>query len=99
MKEIVFTADEPIYCASGPVLQCGASVDGSSASYAVTAEALEDHFGAISCRAEDLMAAFSSHRSDIEAVARAMFEMTGSKQITLHSGHFRFPLDSLVTRP
>lgn len=92
MKEIVFTTGDPIYCATGPVLQCGASVDGSSASYAITAEALEDHFGARSCRSEDLVQAFSGHRGDIEAVARAMFEMTGSKQITLHSGHFRFPV-------
>ncbi|ANH76931.1 DUF1488 domain-containing protein [Ralstonia insidiosa] len=92
MKQIEFQACEPIYCAAGPTLLCGASVDGNNATYAITAEALEDHFGARSCRSEDLVQAFSGHRNDIEAVARAMFEMTGSKQITLHSGHFRFRL-------
>lgn len=90
MKQIEFSAADPTYDAAGPALQCGASVDGSSASYAITAEALEDHFGARSCRSEDLVRAFSSHRNDIEAMARTMFEMTGSKQITLHSGLFRF---------
>lgn len=92
MKQIEFSTSDPIYCAAGPVLQCGASVDGSKASYAITAEALEDHFGARSCRSEDLVQAFFGHRSHIEAVARAMFEMTGATQITLHSGHFRFPV-------
>ena len=92
MKEIEFSTSEPTYCAAGPVLQCRASVDGNNATYAITAEALEDHFGARSCRSEDLVQAFAGHRGDIEAVARAMFELTGSKQITLHSGHFRFPV-------
>jgi len=92
MKQIEFLACEPTYCAAGPALQCRASVDGASATYAVTAEALEDHFGARSCRSEDLVLAFSGHRSDIEAVARTMFEMTGARQVTLHSGHFRFRL-------
>ncbi|MCO5414834.1 DUF1488 domain-containing protein [Ralstonia mojiangensis] len=90
MKEIRFLPDEPTYCAAGPRLQCRASVDGSSASYAITAEALEDHFGARSCRSDDLLSAFKGHRGDIENVARMLFEQTGSKEITLHSGHFRF---------
>lgn len=90
MKQIRFLPDEPTYCAAGPRLQCRASVDGNSASYAITAEALEDHFGARSCRSDDLLSAFQVHRGDIEAVARMLFEQTGSKEITLHSGHFRF---------
>lgn len=90
MKQIKFLPDDPTYCAAGPLLQCGASVDGTCASYAITAEALEDHFGARSCRSDDLLSAFRVHRCDIEDVARTLFEQTGSKQITLHSGHFRF---------
>ncbi|EFP64113.1 uncharacterized protein DUF1488 [Ralstonia pickettii] len=90
MKQIRFLPDDPTYCAAGPHLQCRASVDGCSASYAITAEALEDHFGALSCRSDDLLSAFKVHRGDIEEVARLLFEQTGSKEITLHSGHFRF---------
>ncbi|MCO5398847.1 DUF1488 domain-containing protein [Ralstonia soli] len=90
MKQILFPPDEPTYCAAGPLLQCGASIDGSCASYAITAEALEDHFGARSCRSDDLLSAFHVHRGDIEKVARSLFEQTGAKDITLHSGHFRF---------
>ncbi|CAJ0887538.1 DUF1488 family protein [Ralstonia mannitolilytica] len=56
----------------------------------ITAEALEDHFGARSCRSDDLLSAFRVHRSHIEEVARTLFEQTGAKDITLHSGHFRF---------
>ncbi len=90
MKQIVFSPGEPSYCPVGPVLQCAASVDGHQACYAITAEALEDHFGARSYRSEDLKQAFTGHRDDIESMARALFEVTGSKDITLHSGHFRF---------
>ncbi|ATG21797.1 DUF1488 family protein [Ralstonia mannitolilytica] len=90
MKHIRFLPGEPTYCAAGPLLQCGASIDGSCASYAITAEALEDHFGARSCRSDDLLSAFRVHRSHIEEVARTLFEQTGAKDITLHSGHFRF---------
>ncbi|CAJ0800178.1 hypothetical protein LMG19083_03406 [Ralstonia psammae] len=90
MKQIRFLPDDPTYCAAGPHLQCRASIDGSSASYVITAEALEDHFDARSCQSDDLLSAFKMHRGHIEEVARILFEQTDSKEITLHSGHFRF---------
>lgn len=89
-KQIAFPDDTPAYCAAGPCLDCAATVDGSPASYSVTAEALEDHFGACSLRAEDLLCAFQRHQQEIQDVARTLFEMTGAHRIVLHSGHFRF---------
>nr|WP_262389628.1 DUF1488 domain-containing protein [Cupriavidus campinensis] len=63
-----------------------------TATYEVTAEALEDYFDARSYLSEDLLQAFMSNRQDIERVAGALCEMTGAQHIVLHSGHFRFAL-------
>ncbi|WER48930.1 DUF1488 domain-containing protein [Cupriavidus sp. WKF15] len=90
MSQIVFLNTEPAYCPGGPSLQCAAQIDGCHASYEITAEALEDHFGARSYLREDLIPAFLNHRKTIEGVARGVFEMTGACHIVLHSGHFRF---------
>ncbi|WP_092142503.1 DUF1488 domain-containing protein [Cupriavidus sp. YR651] len=90
MNQIDFSNDAPDYCPASPSLWCRATVNGSPATYEITAEALEDHFGARSYRNEDLLPAFLSNRQDIERVAGALFEMTGAYHIVLHSGHFRF---------
>ncbi|MGO4763625.1 DUF1488 domain-containing protein [Cupriavidus sp. 2KB_3] len=92
MRKIEFAGEMPDYCPTGPSLQCTATVDGAPATYEVTAEALEDHFGARSYLSEDLLPAFMSNRQDIERVAGALFEMTEVRHIVLHSGHFRFAL-------
>jgi hypothetical protein len=90
MKSIEFPQGLPHYCAADLTLTCTANVDGRPASYAVTAEALEDHFGARSYRQEDLMQALETNRGAIEDMARALFKLTESHTIVLHSGHFRF---------
>jgi hypothetical protein len=90
MGTIEFSCERPAYCAATPRLQCAVTIDGGPATYAITAEALEDHFGARSYRSEDLLRAFMSHREDIERVAEVLFKMTGARNIVLHSGHFRF---------
>ncbi|MGO4152612.1 DUF1488 domain-containing protein [Cupriavidus sp. YAF13] len=90
--KIVFAKAIPSYCPADLCLECAASVNGIPASYAITAEALEDHFGARSHRPEDLIQAFEGHREDIECVARQLFELTAAHNIVLHSGHFRFAL-------
>ena len=92
MRQIDFLNQAPSYCPAGPSLQCSVRVDGSLASYGITAEALEDHFGARSYQFEDLMAAYERHKPDIESVARSLFELTGASNVVLHSGHFRFAL-------
>ncbi|WP_442873421.1 hypothetical protein [Cupriavidus sp. USMAHM13] len=38
------------------------------------------------------MAAYERNKRDIESVARSLFEMTGARNVVLHSGHFRFGL-------
>lgn len=47
-----------------------ATIDGTDVACEISTEALIDHFGAISIRAADLIAAFEQHRQAIEAVAR-----------------------------
>lgn len=90
MDIIEFSCEQPAYYATAPRLLCAATIDGGPATYAITAEALEDHFGARSYRCEDLLQAFMHHRADIERVAEMLFKMTGARNIVLHSGHFRF---------
>ncbi|QUN32459.1 DUF1488 domain-containing protein (plasmid) [Cupriavidus sp. KK10] len=92
MQHIDFPRTEPRFRAADLSLECAARVDGTPACYAITAEALEDHFGARSPRPEDLVQALQGHRDDIESVARTLFDLTGSRNIVLHSGHFRFAL-------
>ena len=92
MRQIDFVDQAPSYCPAGPSLECPVRVDGSLASYGITAEALEDHFGARSYRFEDLMWAYERNKPHIEFVARSLFELTGARNVLLHSGHFRFAL-------
>lgn len=47
-----------------------AQVNGIDVNCEISAEALEDHFGARSANGSDLLAAFEANRSAIEAVAR-----------------------------
>jgi hypothetical protein len=57
---------------------------------AITAEALEDHFGAESLREDDVQKAFEAHRHTIESAARKLLQELGNKPVLLHSGFFRF---------
>jgi hypothetical protein len=57
---------------------------------AITAEALENHFGAESLREEDILRAFQANRRAIEKAARTMLQELGNKPVLLHSGFFRF---------
>lgn len=90
MSLIEFPCAAPAYCATGPILHCQARIDGAPACYGITAEALEDHFGARSYRSEELINAYERNRDTIESMARRLFEITGAHSIVLHSGHFRF---------
>jgi hypothetical protein len=55
-------------------------------------EAIEDHFGAPSPSSDDLLDAFNHHRAEIENTARTLPHVMDTKQLLLHSGHFRFSL-------
>ncbi|HKR43250.1 DUF1488 domain-containing protein [Paraburkholderia sp. BR14263] len=56
---------------------------------AITAEALEDRFGARSLREPDLRQAFHRNRDAIEAAAARLIEETDGKPVMLHSGYLR----------
>ncbi|MGK8796095.1 DUF1488 domain-containing protein [Burkholderia cenocepacia] len=87
--QISFPPEPPEYCARDLVVAFSALVDDRCVQCAVTAEALEDHFGAASLLERDLLDAFTAHRPAIEAMARRMLEEIGGLPVLLHSGHFR----------
>ncbi|MFP3587937.1 DUF1488 domain-containing protein [Paraburkholderia sp. SIMBA_055] len=88
--KIHFPDECPEYCARDFVVAFPAQVDDTRVQCAISAEALEDHFGAASLREEDLLAAFESNRRRIEHAARNLLNEIGAKPVLLHSGYFRF---------
>jgi hypothetical protein len=87
---IHFPQERPEYCARDLVVVFPAEVDGARVQCAITAEALEDHFGAPSLREDDLIGAFDAHRLPIEEAARNLLNEVGPKPVMMHSGYFRF---------
>ncbi|MET5012835.1 DUF1488 domain-containing protein, partial [Burkholderia pseudomallei] len=65
-------------------------VDGEPVQCHITAVALEDHFGAASPRFEDMVGAFDTHRTRIEAAARRLLTETRAQCDLLRSGYVRF---------
>lgn len=88
--QITFPQEPAEYCGRDLVLAFPALVDGERVQCAITAEALEDHFGAASLREEDVLKAFESHRHEIEKAAHELLSELGKKPVLLHSGYFRF---------
>lgn len=88
--DILFPNDPPRYCGPDLVLTFPALVDGERVNCSITAEALEDHFGAESPREEDALRAFNGNRHKIEHAARRLLQEMGKKPIILHSGYFRY---------
>ncbi|VWB39845.1 DUF1488 domain-containing protein [Burkholderia lata] len=73
--QISFPAEQPTYCGLDPAL-----VEGRRVRCAITAEALEDHFRAVSPREQDLVAALARHRPAIERAARCLLgELRGRR--------------------
>ncbi|MEX3955821.1 uncharacterized protein DUF1488 [Trinickia symbiotica] len=88
--QISFPQEPAEYCGRDLVLAFPALVDGERVQCAITAEALEDHFGAESLREDDVQRAFEVNRRAIEHAARKMLQELGKKPVLLHSGFFRF---------
>ena len=86
---ITFPEQSPHYDANRLTLSFPATAGDVQVECTITAEALEDHFGATSLREPDLRDAFLSHRPAIEKAAARMIEATNSSTVTLHSGYFR----------
>ncbi|WP_153102025.1 DUF1488 domain-containing protein [Paraburkholderia hayleyella] len=88
--QIIFPNESPEYSGRELTLAFAAMVNGERVKCAITAEALEDHFGAASPRAEDMLGAFDQHRPRIEAAARRLLSETRAQCLTLRSGYVRF---------
>ena len=87
---IKFPTQTPVYQGDAPSLTFVAVADGEHVQCTISAEALEDHFGAASWREEDLQQAFESHRSSIEGAAEHLLKRVGGTSVVLRSGFFRF---------
>jgi hypothetical protein len=88
--QIIFPKEEPEYSGPDLTLAFPAMIDGKRVECTITAAALEDHFGAASPRAEDMLDAFDHHRDRIEAVARRLLKDTRAQCLVLRSGYVRF---------
>lgn len=87
---ITFPLTAPEYRGSDLTVGFDARVDGRSIDCAISAEALEDHFGARSPASADLLDAFNRHRAEIQNTARDLLHLVETNELLLHSGHFRF---------
>lgn len=87
--EILFPRIAPQYDSECYTLVFPVQVDGKQIQCGITAEALEDHFGASSIRETDLVDAFCAHRCAIEETAATLIEATRGAPVLLHSGVFR----------
>ncbi|WP_350029451.1 DUF1488 domain-containing protein [Caballeronia sp. GAWG1-5s-s] len=87
---ITFSQSAPIYAGDEPALTFLAYVDGQRIPCTISAEALEDHFGAASSREEDLRHAFELGRVAIEGAAEQLLTSVGRRPVMLRSGYFRF---------
>jgi len=88
--KIIFPKEAPEYSGPDSTLAFPAMIDGERVECTITAAALEDHFGAASARAEDMLHAFNNHREHIEAVARRLLSETRAQCLVLRSGYVRF---------
>ena len=88
--QISFPNEAPEYSGRELKVAFPALVNGELVWCSITAEALEDHFGAASPRLEDMVGAFDAHRTRIEAATRRLLAETSGQCVTLRSGYVRF---------
>jgi hypothetical protein len=81
--------DEPVFASANLTVRFTPRVDGEPVECAITAEALEDHFGADSALEPALKAAFDNGRNRIRSVCAEALDQKGGKGVVLHSGMFR----------
>jgi hypothetical protein len=86
---ITFPDDTPGFNGSSLTVQFMAQVDGEPVLCAITAEALEDHFGAQSALEEVLLKAFEQGRGRIRSVCAEELDRNDGGGVVLHSGLFR----------
>lgn len=88
--QITFPDTLPEYSSCEHALCFAALVDGEPVECRVTLEALEDHYGAASPHAEDMLGAFGLQRPRIEAAVRRLLTETHAQCVELRSGYVRF---------
>jgi hypothetical protein len=86
---ITFADDTPKYDGDDLAIHFTALVDGEPVVCSISAEALEDHFGAASPREDDLMSAFEQGAARIRAVCAEALDDNGGEAVVLRSGLFR----------
>ena len=87
--QVTFPDDAPAFDGAQVVVRFIAVVNGVSLSCAITAEALEDHFGARSTLEAELLRAFAEGRERIHEVCKRAIEASGGAAVVLRSGLFR----------
>ncbi|WP_409518739.1 DUF1488 domain-containing protein [Paraburkholderia sp. LEh10] len=86
---ITFPDDAPAFDGSSLTVRFAACVDGKIVVCAITAEALEDHFGADSPLEDVLIRAYERGRARIRSVCAEALDLNGGESVILHSGLFR----------
>ncbi|WP_184047225.1 DUF1488 domain-containing protein [Paraburkholderia sp. MM5384-R2] len=89
LMQITFPDDEAAFDGANLTVRFLARVDGEPVVCAITAEALEDHFGAESALEAALMAAFDRGRQRIRSVCAEALDQYNGEGVVLHSGLFR----------
>jgi hypothetical protein len=89
LMHITFTDDAPAFDGSNLTVRFMACVDGDPVVCAITAEALEDHFGADSALEDTLIDAFEQGRARIRSVCAEALDQSDGASVILHSGLFR----------
>ena len=86
---IQFSDTAPTYDGDDYALHFVALIDGRPVVCSISAEALEDHFGAASAREDDLLPAFEQGRARIRSVCAEALDSNGGESVVLRSGLFR----------
>lgn len=89
LMHITFTDDAPVFDGSSLAVRFTACVDGEPVACAITAEALEDHFGADSPLEDALLGAYARGRARIRSVCAEALDQNSGDSVILHSGLFR----------
>lgn len=89
LMHITFTDDAPVFDGSSLTVHFNARVDGEPVGCSISAEALEDHFGADSPLEDALIGAFERGRARIRSVCAEALDQNGGESVILHSGLFR----------
>ncbi|HEX7913971.1 MAG TPA: DUF1488 domain-containing protein [Paraburkholderia sp.] len=86
---ITFPDDKPVFDGANLTVRFIAHADGQPVECAITAEALEDHFGADSALEAALLAAFEKGLNRIHSLCAQVLDENRGKGVVLHSGLFR----------